>query len=107
MQTNTRSNTTHPPLAVINGSTKPARKKLLQDTQGEILVIRNGQLIEVCHRQPAGRTQQQAIFWLPLAKTLNKAKFFAGNISENGGTFQAVSRDRAIEIMVEWVEEVR
>ncbi len=75
--------------------------QLLNEVHGEVLVIRTAYATTICQRS-AKNMRQHVMDWLVLAAT-QKASFIAGKMSENGGRFQVVTRDQAIELIATWI----
>lgn len=75
--------------------------QLLNEVHGEVLLIRTAYATTICQRS-ARSMRQHVMDWLVLAGT-EKARFIAGKMSENGGRFQVVTRDQAIELIATWI----
>jgi len=75
--------------------------QLLNEVHGEVLLIRTAYATTICQRS-ARNMRQHVIDWLVLAGS-EKASFIAGKMSENGGRFQVVTRDQAIELIATWI----
>jgi len=81
--------------------TIPVNEPLLKDLQGEVILIRSERGITVCSRN-SENVKKLAQSWL-LELSSPKATFIAGEIHENGGRFEFIGKDRAIELIAEWV----
>jgi hypothetical protein len=75
--------------------------QLLNEVHGEVLLIRTAYATTICQRS-ARNMIKHVRDWLVLAAT-EKASFIAGKMSENGGRFQVVTRDQAIELIATWI----
>ena len=75
--------------------------QLLNEVHGEVLLIRTAYATTICQRS-ARNMRQHVMDWLVSAAT-EKASFIAGKMSENGGRFQVVTRDQAIELIATWI----
>ncbi len=75
--------------------------QLLNQVQGEVLFIRTAYATTICQRS-ARNMSKHVMDWLVLAGT-EKASFIAGKMSENGGRFQVVTRNQAIELITKWI----
>lgn len=75
--------------------------QLLNEVHGEVLLIRTACATTICQRS-ARNMSRHIMDWLVLAGT-EKASFIADKMSENGGRFQVVTRDQAIELIATWI----
>ncbi len=90
---------THPVIAIA--PQKLVSDQLLNEVHGEVLFIRTAYATTICQRS-ARNMNQHIMDWFAMAGT-EHASFIAGNMSENGGWFQVVTRDQAIELIATWI----
>ena len=81
-------------------------ERLLQDFQGEILIVIEPDGISdvFCRNQYSGPTMlRHAAMWCVNVRKLKEAKFYTGVMTSKGGRFHSINREKAIEHVGQWV----
>jgi len=95
----------HPVTARYFQHTKE-NKPLLQDFQGEILmVIEPDGISDVfCRNQYSGQAMlRHAAMWCVNVRKLKDAKFYVGVMTSKGGRFHSISREKATRHVGQWI----
>lgn len=73
---------------------------LISELKGEILLIRTAHELIVCERSSI-HLKDHLFSWLLTART-EPASFIGGKVSENGGRFQILKKDEAVNLLETW-----